>query len=165
MLDLYRTRIEDWTGEADPTKRGEGGAVRMQPAQNPSEFAQALPAAARAVGLPRFTNANGAMVEVSRGSSLVDGSVVDDRRRSIFDPYVRRSPARDRLTVVTGTAVHRIRFDGDRATAVELSQHGVKRRISAGREIILSCGAIKTPQILMLSGVGDETNCAPTGST
>ena len=103
------------------------------------------------------------MMEAARGASLVDETVVGGRRRSIFDSYVRRSPAKDRLSVVTGTTVHRIRFDGDRATGVELSQQGVKRRISAEREIILSCGAIKTPQVLMLSGVGSETDLRSRG--
>lgn len=163
VLDLYRTRIENWAGEADSALRGEGGAVRVQPAQNPSDFAHALLAAARDVGLPRFPNANGAMMEAPRGSSLVDEIVVDGRRRSIFDSYVRRSPARSRLTIITGTTVKRIRFDGDRATAVELSQNGVDRLISARQEIMLSCGAIKTPQILMLSGIGDANHLRPHG--
>ena len=158
VLGLYLTKIEDWVGEADPTLRGEGGAVRVQPAQNSSDFAQALLTAAGDVGLPRFPNANGAMMEARGGASLVDETVAGGRRRSIFDSYVRLSPGVDRLSVVTGATVQRIIFDRDRATGIELSQRGAKRRIFAGQEIILSCGAIKTPQILMLSGVGDETD-------
>ncbi|WP_278314723.1 GMC family oxidoreductase [Lolliginicoccus levis] len=76
-------------------------------------------------------------------------------RHSTADAYLRSAIKRRNLTVITGAQATRIRFTGSRATGVDYLHQGQHCEIHAGREIILSGGAINTPQLLMLSGIGD----------
>ena len=77
----------------------------------------------------------------------------DGIRFSTAIGYLSESRNRLNLTIRPNCAVHRILFDGDRATGVEVESGGHKYRVEA-EEIILSAGAIASPQLLMLSGVG-----------
>ena len=71
--------------------------------------------------------------------------------------YLRRARRRANLQVLTDSLAERVLFDGVRAVGVLLRQHGVGlRRIRARREVIVACGAIRSPQLLQLSGVGPE---------
>jgi choline dehydrogenase len=72
VLDLYRRKIEAWTGDADPDRRGVGGTVHVQAAANPHSFAHALLEGAQSAGLQRFPNANGRMMEAAGGCAFVD---------------------------------------------------------------------------------------------
>jgi choline dehydrogenase len=67
---------------------------------------------------------------------------------------------RDNLTVLTNTLAHKIQFDGKRAVAVVTEKHGEQTRYEASREIILCGGAINSPQLLLLSGIGDPAHLA-----
>ena len=73
---------------------------------------------------------------------------------------------RSNLQVVTHALVHRIVFDGKRAVGVEYSRGGpggAVERVDAGREVILSAGAVGSPHILQLSGVGDPAHLGKIG--
>ena len=73
---------------------------------------------------------------------------------------------RPNLQLVTHALVHRILFDGKRATSVEFSRGGpggTVERVDAGHEVILSAGAVGSPHILQLSGVGDPEHLAKIG--
>src|SRR5205823_7707128 len=70
---------------------------------------------------------------------------------------------RPNLQLVTNALVHRILFDGKSATGVEFSRSGRIERADAAREVILSAGAIGSPHILQLSGVGDPEHLAKIG--
>src|SRR5271168_5157560 len=74
--------------------------------------------------------------------------------RAYLEPVVA---SRRNLRVETHAHVTRIVFDGKRAVAVEYRQHGQDRRIRANAEIVLSAGVFQSPQLLMLSGVGDPS--------
>jgi choline dehydrogenase len=67
---------------------------------------------------------------------------------------------RPNLTVLTHADVRRIVFDGTKAVGVEISHRGVVREIRAEAEVVLSLGAVNTPKVLMLSGVGDREELA-----
>ena len=82
------------------------------------------------------------------------------RRASTARTYLRPALKRPNLQLVTGALVHRVLFDGKRATGIEFSRGGVVERAEAGREVILSAGAIGSPHILQLSGVGDPEHLA-----
>ena len=85
-------------------------------------------------------------------------------RHSAADAYLHPARRRPNLTVVTGAHAQRILLDGSRATGVEyLDAAGVTRRITAGREVILSAGAVHSPQLLMLSGIGDADQLRAAG--
>jgi choline dehydrogenase len=156
ILDLYRRRIEDWTGSSDPKYRGSGGPVHVQPAADPHPFSIAVLDAAESAGLPRFENMNGRIMEAARGCAIVDETVRDRRRQSIFRAYAYPRMGQPNLTVLTGTLVTRIVFERQRATAVEFRLQGKLLRAEAATEVIVSLGAIQTPKLLMQSGIGDE---------
>src|SRR5262249_39776802 len=119
-------------------------------------FSFALLEAAASAGLPRFANANGRMMEAAAGCALVDETVRDGKRKSIFRSYLYPFMAQPNLTVLTGALATRLRFDRGRTTGVEFRYGGKTLRAEAVREVILSLGAIHTPKLLMQSGVGDE---------
>jgi choline dehydrogenase len=155
VLDIYRG-IENWQGAPDPQYRGTAGPVWVAPARDPSPVAGALLDAAEALGIPRFDNPNGQMMESAGGASYTDMLVRDGRRHSLYRAYVNPLADRPNLTVLTDTLVRRILFTGHRATGIEIERAGAISAIMAGTEVVISTGAINTPKLLMLSGVGDR---------
>jgi len=80
----------------------------------------------------------------------------DGKRQSIFRAYVFPRMDQPNLTVLPHALVTRLTFEGKRTNGVEISYEGRTRRIRAGREVVLSLGAIHTPKVLMQSGIGDQ---------
>jgi choline dehydrogenase len=156
ILDTYR-RIEDWQGAPDPRYRGTGGPIFVQPLQrDPTPAVQALFEGIRALGIPIFENQNGRIMEADGGASAADMRIRDGKRQSIFRTYVFPHMDQPNLTVLPHALVTRLTFEGNRTTGVEISYEGSTRRIRAGREVILSLGAIHTPKVLMQSGIGEQ---------
>src|SRR6266436_10101960 len=155
VLEIYK-RIEDWHGAPDPKYHGTGGPVFVQPAPDPNPIAAAMLEGARSVGIPTFESNNGRMMEGAGGASLLDLLVRDGKRRSIFRAYTYAYMDRPNLTVLSHALVTRVIFEGKRATGVECIYGGNTHRIGAGREVVLSLGAIHTPKVLMQSGIGDQ---------
>ncbi len=162
VLDIYR-RIENWQGTPDPQYRGTAGLVWIEPPRDPSPLAGALLDAAEALGIPRFDNPNGQMMEGTGGAAFTDMLVRDGRRHSLYRAYVRPFADRPNLTILTDTLVRRIVFDGRRATGVEIERASSILTIAASTEVIISMGAINTPKLLMLSGLGDRDELARHG--
>ncbi|MFJ3314012.1 GMC family oxidoreductase [Herbaspirillum huttiense] len=156
VLAIYK-RIEDWQGAPDPAYRGQGGNVWVQPAKDPNPIAPAMKRAAAAIGIPSFEDHNGAMMEGPGGCAIANTSIKDGRRRNMASHYLHPVMQRKNLTVLTRAEVQRLTLSGKRATGVELNWQGRQRRIGARREVILSAGALNSPKLLMLSGIGDET--------
>src|SRR5215475_79392 len=163
-LNIYR-RIEDWRGAPDPKYRGTGGPVFVQPWPDSSPVARALFEGIRSVGIPIFENQNGRMMEADGGASVPDMQIRDGKRQSLFRSYVFPYMDRQNLTVLSHALVTRLTFEGKRVTEVEIFWHGRTHRIRAGREVIMSLGAINTPKLLMQSGIGDETELQRFGIT
>jgi choline dehydrogenase len=155
VLDIYR-RIEDWQGAPDPRYRGTGGPVFVQPLQDPNPAAPALFERIRSLGIQIFENQNGRIMEADGGASVPDMRIRDGKRQSVFRSYVFPYMDRPNLTVLPHALVTRLTFEEKRTTGVQISYEGSVRRIRAGREVILSLGAIHTPKVLMQSGIGDE---------
>jgi choline dehydrogenase len=155
ILDIYR-RIENWQGAPDPLRRGKNGPVHVQPAANPQPIALAMVEAAKLLGLPAFSSPNGAMMEGRGGAAINDLIVKDGRRSSIYRAYVHPRLRQSNLTVLTETMVNRLIFDGTTVVGVEAIQDSQRHVFMAGREVILSLGAINTPKVLMQSGIGPE---------
>jgi len=154
ILDLYR-RIEDWRGIPDPDYRGVGGPVFVQPAPDPNPIAPAMVEGACSVGIPAFQSHNGRMMESDGGAAVLELRVREGRRLSVFRTYTFPLMDRLNLTVLTDALVTRVMLDGSRATGVELVHAGRAQRIDARLEVVLSLGAMHTPKVLMLSGIGD----------
>ena len=85
------------------------------------------------------------------------------RRQSAARTYLRAAMKRPNLQIVTDALVHRVLFDGKRAIGVEYSRGGAVERVDAAREVILSAGAIGSPHVLQLSGVGDPDHLGRIG--
>ena len=163
VLDLYRGRIEAWAGSPDPDYRGMHGTVHVQPAADPHSFSVALLEGAESLGLQRFPNSNGQMMESVGGCAFIDEIVRGEKRESIFRSYVYPMMDQPNITVLTGALAARIQLTGDRATGIEFFYTGRNHRAEATREVIVSLGAIQTPKLLMQSGIGDETELTNAG--
>ena len=155
VLNIYR-RMEDWTGAPDPTRRGTGGLVFVQSAPDPNPIAPAMVEAARSFGMPTFDSNNGRMMECAGGASIIDVRARDGKRLSVFRTYVFPYMDRPNLTVLAHALVTKLTLKGKRATGVEIAFDGKIQRIAAGCEVVLSLGAMHTPKVLMLSGIGDQ---------
>ena len=154
VLNIYR-RIEDWHGAPDPKYRGTGGPVFVQPAPDPNPVAPAMVEGARSIGISTFEHHNGRMMEGDGGAAIFDLRVRDGQRLSVFRSYTYPRMAQSNLTVLTNALVTRLTFDGKRATGIEFGYKGKIHRIGALCEVVLSLGAMHTPKVLMLSGIGD----------
>jgi len=164
VIDLYR-RIEDWQGPADPARRGTGGPVQLRLAPDPVPLVAALmEAGSAAAGVPAVADLNGAAME-GAGACGIPNMTVDGHaeRVSMASAYLRPVMAQDNLVVRLHAEVGRIRFEGRRAAAVEYRVEGRQACARADAEIIVCTGAIHTPKILMLSGIGDERQLAAHG--
>ncbi len=88
------------------------------------------------------------------GLARLDSTTSNGRRCSAAVAHLRPSLGRPNLRLLTGALVERINFNGKRARGITYKHRGRRREAIAGCEVIVACGAIKSPQILMLSGVG-----------
>jgi len=154
VLEIYK-RIEDWHGTPDPTFRGSGGPVFIQPPEAPGPLGAATLEAAKSVGIPVFKSQNGLMMEGDGGAARMDLIIKDGQRHSIYRAYVTPFLDRPNLTVLSKTLVTRLIFEGKRVTGVEIATKGKMRRVAANLEVVISLGALQTPRLLMQSGIGD----------
>lgn len=155
VLKIYQ-RIENYVGDPDPSRRGQGGPVHVGPARQPQPIATAMIDAARAMGIPTFANPNGDMMEGRGGAAINDLIIKDGVRQSIYRSYVHPRRGQPNLTVLTDTLVTRLVFKDKRAVGVETLRDGKKQQFTASHEVVLSLGAVNTPKVLMQSGVGPE---------
>lgn len=143
-------RMENYRDHADAT-RGNGGPLRISEVPDQNPLYEALFAAAEATGHRRNADYNGPNQE---GIAKTQATISRGRRMSTAQCYLRPAMSRDNLEIVTEALTHRLILDGTRCTGVEYSRHGAIHQALAGREVILSAGAIGSPQILELSGIG-----------
>jgi len=148
--------IEDWQGPDDPAYRGKGGLFYVQSAPDPNPIAPAMLRSAAAAGIPTFADLNAELMEAPGGCAIVNVAIKDGRRHSVFTNYLQPILDRPNITILTNAVVQKLALHRMTATGVVLQVGDGTRTIAANREVILSCGAINTPRILMLSGIGDE---------
>ncbi|MFT7510528.1 MAG: choline dehydrogenase, partial [Sulfitobacter sp.] len=118
-------------------------------------------AAAQAAGYKFNSDYNGADQE---GVGFFQLTTKNGRRSSTAVAYLNPARGRDNLRIITHAQVDRVMLEGKRATGVEYTDRSGKMRVvKAGREVILSGGAINSPQLLMLSGIGEADQLAEHG--
>ncbi|OBA82031.1 oxidoreductase [Mycobacterium sp. 1164966.3] len=154
ILDIYR-RIENWGGPYDPKYRGVGGPIFVAPAPDPNPLAFAIVEAARSIGIPSYKSNNDEMMVGDGGASILDLTLCNGIRQSVFRSYVYPHRCRSNLTVITGATVTRLAFDNNRIAAVEFSHGGKTHSVAVANEVVVSLGAVNTPKVLMQSGIGD----------
>jgi choline dehydrogenase len=154
VLPIYRA-IEDWQGPPDPLRRGQGGLLSIQPPTDPVPLVHALIEATDALGIPHVADINAQAMEGDGGCGVANMLVRDGNERvSMAATYLRPVMQRLNLHVLLCAEVTRLHFSGLRATGVEFVQRGRLHRVAAGCEVVVSLGAINTPKLLMLSGLG-----------
>jgi choline dehydrogenase len=150
LLPHFRSIEDHWRGGDD--RHGKGGEVRVSPLSVRSPFHAPFLEAARQMGLPVTEDFVG---EDSEGVGLSDFNVDRRGRRvSAYDAFLYPIRSRRTLRIETGAQVLRILIEQGRAVGVEYIQHGQTHTIRANREVILSAGAIHSPHLLLLSGIG-----------
>jgi choline dehydrogenase len=161
-LEIYR-KVEDWQGPPDTHYRGKGGPVWCQPAASPPAIAPALLDAAKQLGFPILPDQNGAREESAGGFAYMNQIIRDGQRRSMARAYLYDVLGQDNVTLLTKALVHRVAFEGDRASGVEIDLGGRTATIAATSEVILCAGGMNSAKILMLSGIGDEAHLQAVG--
>lgn len=155
----YFKRMETCLAGADEWRGGHGPLVLERgPASSP--LFEAFFRAVQQAGYPLTSDVNGYRQE---GFAPFDRNVHRGRRLSAARAYLHPAMSRPNVTVHTRTMVNRVLFDGTRAVGVEYADpKGTVHRAYAG-EVVLSGGAINTPQVLQLSGVGDAEHLSGLG--
>lgn len=142
----YLRLIEDHELGAGPY-HGAGGPMAVTTPYHLHPATARFIEAGAALGWPVSPDLNGAMRE---GVGLVQSNIRDGVRHSVLDGYLNPALVRENLTVRTATAVQRIALDGNRAVGVHCAQAEVRAR----RSVIVCAGALRSPQLLLLSGIG-----------
>jgi choline dehydrogenase len=131
---------------------GAGGPLSVSDVRlGQKELCDAFIAACAAAGIPRTADFNGPEQE---GAGYYQLTNRNGRRCSTAVGYLNPVRSRSNLSIVTGALVHGIELDGRRATGIRCERQGRVETLSARREVILAAGAIGSPQILQLSGIG-----------
>lgn len=135
---------------------GNGGPQKVSdPAVKPQVMFDFVEAASQSCDVPVVANLSAEGIE---GAGMLQASIWRGRRQSTYDGYIHPIEGRENLTIVTGAHVARLLVDGDHVAGVDCMVNGAARSYAATKEVILSAGAIGSPHILLLSGIGDASD-------
>ncbi|MFD0638892.1 GMC family oxidoreductase [Catenulispora yoronensis] len=146
----YFKRSEDFEGGTSP-HHGVGGPLPVTRNHAPNPVSTAFVEACTEAGIPHNDDCNGTEI---LGAGLLHRNIRDGRRVSAWVAFVQPIIGNPLLTVLTSTLVTRVVLDRGRAVGVEVARNGKHTTIRCGTEVVLSAGAIGSPQLLMLSGMG-----------
>lgn len=149
VLPFFR-RFEDHADGGDAV-HGAGAELRVARPRIGWEVLDAFLAAAVETGVERRANFNGG---INDGVGHIEVSQRNGLRESAATAFLRPAYRRPNLTVLTGALARKLVLDGRRATGVAIERQGRQETVLACREVVLAAGAIGSPQILMLSGIG-----------
>lgn len=152
----YFRRAQTHESGPDPYRGGEG-PLHVSAGDTKGPLFAAWVAAGEQAGYPVTQDLNGYQQE---GVGPMDRTTYRGRRWSAAKAYLRPAMARPNVDVVSGALTTRILFEGRRATGVAFTQGREVKEVRAEREVILSAGAINSPQILLLSGIGPADELA-----
>jgi choline dehydrogenase len=148
----YFRRMET-VGGRDPHHRGTDGPMSPAPAAatDANPLSQVFLDGAAAAGFPLTDDLNGADAE---GAGWHDLSITGGARQSTAVAYLHPVRSRPNLTVATSSRALGLRFDGHRCTGVDFVRRGRRLTAHADAEVVISAGAVDSPRLLLLSGVG-----------
>jgi choline dehydrogenase len=157
----YFKRAEDFSGEGDDDYHGTGGPLSVQKSNRENdELLDVFVEAGQQAGIPFTKDFNGKRQEgVSRYEHTMRGS----KRCSAARGYLHPALGRKNLHTETDVTVDRVEFDGKKAVGVTFIKGDKSVTVRANKEVILSAGAINSPQILLRSGVGPADEIKPHG--
>jgi choline dehydrogenase len=148
----YFRRLENYASPADDRFRGRDGPFKVRRADAENRLFKAWILAGREAGYPESKDLNG---EHQEGFGRFDMNVHNGERWSARKAYLDPIIDRPNVTIVANAFVSRVVFAGKHATGVEVTASGRSQSYHAAREVILAAGAINSPQLLQLSGIGD----------
>lgn len=158
LLPFFK-KLETWESpastagaEASPPSpaRGDSGPIGISVIE-PEPIGRAFVDACNEIGLSTLEDFNS---DFREGATFMQASISRGRRMSASRGYLKPARSRKNLTIRHGATVNRILFDGKRAIGVEVHENGQAKSYFARKEVILCAGAIRSPQILELSGIG-----------
>jgi choline dehydrogenase len=155
----YFKKMENCLADQSNVYRGNNGPLKLERGPVKGPLFAAFFKATEQAGYPRTDDVNGYRQE---GFAAFDRNVYRGRRLSAARAYLYPVLKRSNLTIKTRAHVTKILFEGKTATGVEVMIAG-KKKIFTSREVVLCGGAINTPQILQLSGIGNEKDLTPLG--
>lgn len=158
-VEPYFKRAESWSGPASDA-RGSSGPVGVRYGESHDPLTEAWIAAGAAAGYPTMTDYNSGEVE---GFGRGQYSIRDGYRCSTATAYLKPVRHRRNLVVETHALATRLIVEGTHVRGVEYNVRGETRRVLASSEVILCGGAINTPQLLMLSGIGPAAHLSEFG--
>lgn len=141
---------------------GVHGPLSVSDPLSPNPMTVAFTRAAQAAGMPYREDFN---TDTQDGVGLYQTTTLNGKRHSVAKAFLVPALGRPNLTVLTGAHAARICFEGRRATGVTYMRYRQRREARAAREVILCGGAINTPQLLMLSGIGPADHLRDMGVT
>ena len=157
VLPYFRRMEHSERGECD--FHGSGGPLHTSTRTLPHLLSEVFLTASEEAGYPRTADFNGAQFE---GAGIYDCTIKGGSRWSAARAYLDPVKARANLEIRTGVQVDRVTFAGKTATGVAYTRGG-KLGAATAREIILCGGAVASPQLLMLSGVGPAAHLKDLG--
>jgi len=155
----YFRKQENWEGGAT-VYRGGGGPLNTQFCRYKDDLIEAFAQASRTAGYPQTDDYNGAAQE---GFGRLQMTIQNGRRCSTASAYLRPAMSRRNLTVLTRAMATGIVLENGRAAGISYKRDGQLQQALAKREVLLAGGVINTPQLLMLSGIGDREELAGFG--
>ena len=156
----YFKRSEAWEGADATGLRGRDGPLSVQHSRLRREIVDLWVDAAENCGYRRNDDYNGADQE---GVGHFQLTMKGGRRCSSAAAYLAPARGRQNLEVMTDIQTERVLIEEGRAVGIRALHQGTTKEIRARGEVILSAGAIGSPQILMLSGIGDPDELRPLG--
>ena len=158
----YFKQAENWHGEASEL-HGKSGFLTTSPMSERPAVCQAIIAAAGELGVEYRPDVNNLPPGAGDSIGWCQQTRGGRRRASAAQTYLKPAAKRPNLQVVTNALVHRISFDGKRANGVVFSRGGGVEIADATREVILAAGAVGSPHLLQLSGIGAPEHLAKAG--
>lgn len=155
----YFRKSERWEGGTD-AYRGGDGPLNTQHCKYKDELIEAFAMASHTAGFAQTDDYNGAVQE---GFGRLQMTIEKGRRASAATAYLRPAMKRPGLKVETEALATRIMIENGRSSGIEYMRGGIARKATARREVILAGGVINTPQLLMLSGIGDPVELSRLG--
>jgi len=140
--------------------RGTEGPMRPGTSPQPNPLSPIFVEAARESGFPVTEDFNG---EHAEGAGFHDLSITEGARQSTAVAYLHPAESRPNLTVSTDSRARLLLFDGTTCTGVEYDRGGEVTTALAAREVIVSAGAVDSPRLLLLSGVGPSAELEAVG--
>lgn len=137
-----------------------GGPLSISDLRTTNELSHAFLRACEETGIAPNDDFNG---PVREGAGFFKVTQKGGKRFSCADAYLKPALRRKNLTVLTNTHTTRVLFKGKHALGIECIQNGEKKQLRAKREVLVCGGAVNSPQLLMLSGIGDPDHLRKSG--